>query len=1013
MRISPKGVQRFHDLMPFRIREVLLVASPFDAFILEEDGLLTEQVFLEFRDLSLPASPRFTHVATGEEAIRSLKEQRYDLILTMARLADTDVNDFGRRVKRLRPGRPVVVLALDIEEILRPGFEFDPKAIDGAFMWTGDAEILLAIIKYVEDRDNIDHDIEKGNVRAIIMIEDSPRYYSLFLGMLYRELMKHARSLYTEGANELQRRMYMSSRPKILHATSYEEGVRLFERYRRNVLAIISDVGILRQGIHSSQAGLDLLELVHESDPELPLLLQSAEPDVEEKAERLGAIFVDKSSPHLLEEIGTFLSTNLGFGEFVFRDRQGEEVARAHDMRDMIRKLAKVPAESLEYHASHNHFSIWLMARGEFEMAEQLRPMTIHDFGDVERFRERMIALLNAAQLDTHRGTISDFSRQRFEHHLMMRLGQGALGGKARGIAFMYRRLSDLGDEGFHDLPVRFPKTIVLTSELFDDFVAQNDLRHFAVACDDDREIERRFLAERLPEQLVSDLLFVVENLDGPLAVRSSSLLEDSLHQPFAGVYATLMIPNGSPDPRQRLAELCAAVKLVYASTFSRNARSYLESTGKRVEEEKMAVIVQSLVGRRHGRRFYPTFAGVAESYNFYPLGPQKPEDGVVHVALGLGRFVVAGGAVLRFNPHLPGVMPPFPSVKALLHNTQRRFYALDLEHACADLAVDLADAVRGFDLRDAEDDGSLVAVGSVFSADDGRVRDDLSLKGPRVITFNNILRHKAIPLADTLCRLLKVAEDGLGGPVELEFACDMGDWGQRLRRGQKLHLPTFYLLQIRPFAAFTRHTENVRLNFARADSICVSSRSLGHGVKKLTDVVYVRRDRWRAEHNKAIAAELSKVNAELGSEARTYMLIGPGRWGTADEWLGIPVQWAHISNVQVVVEASPTGYDVEPSQGTHFFQNITSRHLGYITLPPGADKNGSSDDDFLDWEWLDAQPAHRETEHLRHVRLEEPLTVVLNGRNGRGVVAKPAAKSEGSGVITRPSAEVMAGTEV
>ncbi|HEX9735888.1 MAG TPA: PEP/pyruvate-binding domain-containing protein [Thermoanaerobaculia bacterium] len=1007
MRISPRGVQRFHDLMPFRIREVLLVASPFDAFILEEDGLLTEQVFLEYRDLSLPASPRFTHVATGEEAIRKLKEQRYDLILAMARLADTDVNDFGRRVKRLRPGRPVVVLALDSEEIHRPGFAIDPQAIDGAFVWAGDAEILLAIIKYVEDRDNIDHDIAKGNVRAIIMIEDSPRYYSLFLGMLYRELMKHARSLYTEGTNELQRRMYMSSRPKILHAASYEEGVRLFERYRRNVLAIISDVGILRQGLHNSEAGLDLLELVHEADPELPLLLQSAEPDVEGKAKRLGATFVDKSSPHLLEEIGNFLSTNLGFGDFVFRDRQGDEVERASDMRGMIRKLAKVPAESLEYHASHNHFSIWLMARGEFEMAEQLRPMTIHDFGDVERFRERMIALLNAAQRDTHRGTISDFSRQRFEHHLMMRLGEGALGGKARGIAFMYRRLSDFGDETFHDLPVRFPKTIVLASDLFDAFVAQGDLRHFAVAEGDDREIERRFLREQLPEQLAGDLLVVVESLEGPLAVRSSSLLEDSLHQPFAGVYATLMIPNGSPDPRQRLAELCAAVKLVYASTFSQNAKSYLKATGKRVEEEKMAVIVQSLVGRRYGRRFYPAFAGVAESYNFYPLGPQKPEDGVVHVALGLGRFVVAGGAALRFNPHLPGVLPPFPNARAMLNNTQRKFYALDMEHASTDLARDLAAAVREFELQDAEDDGTLAPVGSVFSADDGRVRDDLSLKGPRVVTFNNILRHRAIPLADTLCRLLQIAEDGLGGPVEIEFACDMGDWGRRVRRGEKLYLPTFYLLQIRPFAAFTRHAESVQLNFARGESLCVSSRSLGHGVKKLADVVYVRRDRWQAERNKAIAAELAEVNAGLGREGRPYMLIGPGRWGTADDWLGIPVQWAQISNVKVLVEASPADYDVEPSQGTHFFQNLTSRRLGYITLPPGADKNGGGD--FLDWDWLDAQGAHRETEHLRHLRLEEPLVVVLNGRDGRAVVAKPGAKGEGSGVITRPSAEALA----
>ncbi len=991
--------------MPFRVREVLLVASPYDAFILEEDGLLTEQVFHEYRNLYLPASPRFTHVSTGAEAIRKLKKRRYDLILTMARLADTDVNRFGRRVKRLRPGRPVVVLALDGEELHRPGFELDPEAIDGAFVWAGAAEILLAIINYVEDRDNINHDIKTGNVRVIIMIEDSPRFYSLFLGMLYRELMQHARSLYGEGVNELQRRTYMSSRPKVLHATSYEKGVRLFKRYQKNVLSIISDVAILRRGAHNTKAGLKLLELAHRADPDLPLLLQSAEHGMEEKAAQIGATFVDKSSPHLLEEISNFLSTNLGFGDFVFRNPKGDVLERACDMRDLIEKMATVPAESLEYHATHNHFSIWLLARSEFALAEWLRPKTIDDFGDLEQFRQRMIELLKETQQTTQSGTIVDFSRKTFEHNLMTRLGESALGGKARGIAFMYRRLADLDDDVLHDLPVRFPKTVVITSEHYDAFVAQDDLSHFAVACDDDREIERRFLKAPLSDSLASDLYFLVENLDGPLAVRSSSLLEDSLHQPFAGVYTTLMIANNSPDPRRRHAELCAAVKLVYASTFSQNAKSYLHATGKRVEEEKMCVIVQAMVGRRYGQRFYPAFAGVAESYNFYPLGPQKPDDGVVHVALGLGRFVVMGGASMRFNPQMPGVTPPFPSVKALLHNTQRNFYALDLKRQFEDVGTDLGDTVQEYDLKDAEDDGTLVAVGSVFSADDGRVRDDLSLPGPRIITFNNILRHKAIPLAETLCRILELAESGLGGPVELEFACDMGDWGRRVRRGHKLHLPTLYILQVRPFAAFAKHSEGIQLSFSRGESLCVSSSSLGHGINRdLRDIVYVKRDVWKAAHNKVIADEVAKLNKTLRRERSPYMLIGPGRWGTADRWLGIPVKWAQISNVRVLVEASPSGYDVEPSQGTHFFQNITSRKLGYITLPPGAGETETAGEDFLDWAWLDGQPARRETEHLRHLRFPQPLTVLLNGRDGRGVIAKPGVAGNGNGFATGPA---------
>ena len=1000
MRITARGVRRFHDLMPFQIREVLLVASPYDAFILEEDGILTEQVFREYRELYLPASPRFTHVPTGEEAVRKLKDQRYDLILTMPRLTDVDVNEFGRRVKRMRPGRRVIVLALDVEEILRSGVELDDQAIDGAFVWSGDADLLLAIIKYAEDLDNIDHDIAKGNVRVIVMIEDSPRYYSLFLGMLYRELMQHARSLYSQGVNELQRRMYMNSRPKILHATTYDAGLELFKRYQDNVLAVISDVGLPRQGEHDSRAGIDLLRYVHDAEPGLPLLLQSAEPDMEDEAADLGAAFVHKTSRHLLERIGHFLMTNLGFGDFVFRNSEGLELDRAVDVRQLIAKLATVSAESLEYHASHNHFSIWLMARSEFELAEALRPLTIPEhFGDVEGFRQRMVDLLQAARRTTERGVIVDFNRYAFEHNLMTRLGEGALGGKARGIAFLYRRLSEIGDEEFHDLHVRFPKTVVITSDHFDTFMNQEDLRHFAIASDDDDEIRRRFLEAPISDQLQSDLYFLIENLDGPLAVRSSSILEDSLHLPFAGVYETLMIPNNAKHPGKRHAELCAAVKLVYASTFSQNAKSYLQSTGKWVEEEKMAVIVQSLVGRRHGKRFYPTFAGVGESYNFYPIGPQKPEEGVVHVALGLGRFVVAGGASMRFNPRRPGVLPPFPSVKALLHNTQQHFFALDMSHTSQDLERDLYETIRDYSLKDSEEDGTLVAVGSVFSADESRVRDDLSLPGPRIVTFNNILRHKAIPLAETLSRLLNIAEEGLGGPVELEFAVDMGNWGRRVRRGRKLHLPELYVLQVRPFAGYLRHTEDFALSFDAEESLCVSSSSLGHGLdREVRDVVYVCRDRWEASHNKAIAAEVAQLNQTLGEEKRPYMLVGPGRWGTADEWLGIPVQWSQISNVKFLVEASPAGYDVEPSQGSHFFHNITSRRLGYLTLPPGADKNAGSKE-FFDWGWLDAQSACQRTEHLRHVRFDEPLTVVLNGRKGRGVVAKPGAAGNGNGL--------------
>lgn len=989
-------LRRFHNLTPFTIREVLLVASPYDAFILEEDALLTEQVFHEYRDLFLPASPRITTVSTGIEAIRKLKERRFDLVLTVTRLSDMGINAFGRKVKRLRHGRPVVLLALDPHEIHREGFKIDRHVIDAVFVWNGDAQILLAIIKYIEDRLNIDHDIETGNVRAIVVIEDSPRYYSSFLAMLYSELMKHARSLYKEGVNELHRRMYMNSRPKILHATTYEEGRRLIEKYRHNLMAVISDADILRAGRPDEDAGVSLVELARRADPELPVLLQSSLPEVAKKAKAIGAAFVHKGSPHLLETIRTFLSLNLGFGDFVFRNAQGQEVDRAHDFLELEQKLRRVPEKSLIYHASHNHFSVWLLARSEFEVAEELRPKRLTDFANVEELRTFLIEVVHDIQKSALIGAVPDFSREHFGYDLMIRLGDGALGGKARGLAFFYRRLASVDEKKFSKLPVKFPKSIFITTEFFDAFLEKNHLRSFAVTSEDDRELDQRFLLGRLPRKLERELEFLVEIFDGPMAVRSSSMLEDSIHQPFAGIYRTLMIPNQDEDPKKRHEELSAAVKLVYASTFHQNAKSYLQSTGKLIEEEKMGIILQKLVGEKHEGRFYPTFSGVAESYNFYPVGSQKPDEGIVHLALGLGRFVVDGGQALRFNPYRPGIQTPHKSVRSFLDNTQREFYALDLGSPCCPARAELLSTVRTYDLKAAEDDGTLTPVGSVYSPDDQRVRDDLRFKGPRIVTFNNILRHKAIPLADTLAELLDLGQTGWGGPVEIEFACDMGDWGRPVRRRKKRREPSFYVLQVRPFAAFTKTSDTPVRQIARNDCLCVSHRSLGHGVdRSLRDVVYVRRDRWAPSRHQEIADEIAGLNDQLGKENRSYMLIGPGRWGSADEWLGIPVEWAQISNVRLIVEASPADFDVEPSQGTHFFQNITSLRIGYLNVPPGAEKGDPEQESFLDWAWLDSRPAYQETRHLRHVRLAEPLSVFLDGRRGLAQVAFPGTQPE------------------
>ncbi len=948
-------------------------------------------MFFEYKEISLSSAPRFIHAVDFEEASALLVQRRFDLVLVVTGLVDARVHRFARHVKAHPAAPPVVVLAVDRREANRVPDSIDPEILDGFFVWNGDLVILLAVIKSIEDRLNVDHDVEHGNVRVIIMIEDSPLYYSSFLGVLFKELMRQSLSLYSEGLSDLYRKMYMQSRPKVLHARSYEEGLRLFRRYEKNVLAVICDVRIPRNGRMDPEAGLDFARLAREDDPELPLLLQSAEAKNRNSAIALGAQFLDKTSPSLLSEIREFLSFSLGFGDFVFRTPDGREFDRARDLRELEEKLATIPEQLLHYHAAHNHVSIWLMARSEFELAEELRPKKVSDFPSMERLRGHLIQTLRENRERIHRGVVSDFLPDHFQDDPFSRIGGGYLGGKARGIAFLYQALADVDPGEFAELPVRVPQTVVVSTDEFDEFLTRNDLREFAYECEDDQEIAARFLRARLPEGLIGHLSLLVDRFDAPLAIRSSSLLEDSMHQPLAGIYSTLMIPNRDPDPHNRLRELCGAVKLVYASTFFQKARSYLLATGSRVEEEKMAVIIQRVVGQQFGRRFYPHFSGVAQSHNFYPIGPQKPDDGIVHAALGLGRQVVDGGRALRFSPRHPRVMPQFANPESLLDNSQRAFWALDLDQEFPLVGADLYATLRRFELETAEQDRTLGALASVYVADDQRLRDDLTLPGPRVITFNNILKHRAVALAPTLSKILEITERGLGCGVEVEFACDLGDWGRPRASGRERLHPTLYLLQLRPLFSRQLMSEVSELQLSRDDLICSSRGSLGHGlIRDVRDVVLVEREGWEAAANRRIAQELGELNLHLQSEGRSYVLIGPGRWGSADEWLGIPVQWAQIAGAKVIVEASPAGYDVDPSQGTHFFHNITAQGVGYLTLPPGAEKSRDGDEHFLDWEWLEAQPPVWKSPRIRLLHFENPLRIVLDGRSGHGQIAKP-----------------------
>lgn len=981
----------FHDLMPYQVREILLVSSPYDAFTLEEDGRLTERIFTGHSELTLSTAPRITHVATGARAMELLATRRFDLVVTMVRIADTDVSALGRAVKARYPDMPVVLLVLTEADLDAFPGGVDANAVDHVFWWTGDARLILAIIKLVEDCRNASHDTRTAGVRVIIVVEDSVRRYSSFLSILYSELMAQSSSLSAEGVNELTRLMRMRARPKVLLARTYEDALAVYKRYREFVVALITDVRFPRNGEEDAQAGFALVRAVRAEDPELPVLVQSAEPANARVAAELGAHYAGKTAADLHRRVQDFLTEALGFGEFVFRLPDRTEVGRARDMWELEQQVRTVPAASLEYHASRNHFSLWMMARCVFDLARQVRPTKPSDFGGAEGLRRYLLGVLEETRREQQEGVVTDFSPDKAAAGTpFLRLGPGSLGGKARGLAFVASVLARHAMSKFPDLPVRIPRSIVLPTDAFEKFIQANWVLVGGLASLDEKEILRRCLEGRLPEPTERDLRVAVAKLTRPLAVRSSSLLEDSQLQPFAGVYATYMLPNNHPDPEVRFRELSQAVKAVYASTYSADARAYIAGTPFSPEEEKMAVLIQEVVGSQHGARFYPDASGVALSYNYYPIGSQRSEDGLAMLALGLGHTIVQGGAAIQFSPAAPSVLPQFGSAKDYLRFTQRKFYALDTSKARVDFTRGPEASLVKLDVTEAEADGTLKLAGSVYQGDDDAIREDLSLAGPRLVSFHNILKWGAIPLAEAVAEVLRLFHEGMGCPVEVEFALDAGDWGRPFARGAPRRDPALYVLQVRPQA--TQHTEAAVDTEAVPPEriLCRSDRSLGHGVVEgIRDVVYVKRAALEATETPAIAEQVGEANARLASERRPYLLIGPGRWGSSDPRLGIPVKWAQIAGAKVIVETPFGEREVEPSQGAHFFHNVTSFRIGYLTLS-NLERRHTAHRRVLDTEWLARQPALHETDDVRHVRLEAPLRVLLDGRKGAAAILKP-----------------------
>ncbi len=973
---------RYQHLMSYHVQNALLVTSLYDSFILAEDGNLGELVLTEFLDLNLRHSPELTHVSSGQEALKHLTDQRrVDLIISSLHVGDMSVLELADRVRGSGLDVPIVVLAYDARELSDFVVGNDLSSVERVFLWQGDVKILLAIVKYIEDLRNLPHDTGEAGVPAIIVVEDNVRYYSSFLPVIYSELMHHAHNLMPEGLNMAHKLMRIRARPKILLCETYEEAWGYIEQYTDEILGVISDIEFPRAGQLDVVAGVELARQVRALRHDIPIMLQSGRPENEQLARLAGASFLLKDSPVLLHDLRDFMAHGFGFGDFVFRLPDGTEVDRAHDLQTLVERLRVVPEESVAYHASGNHFSRWLKTRTEFALAEELRPRRLSDFGSVEELRLYLIRSIEDYRRRQNLGVVVDFDRDRFDGWVpFTRIGSGSMGGKARGLAFVNYLLKG------YDLPARFPgvrvavpTSTVLGTDLFDDFLDRNRLRDFAIECQDDEKILARFLTARFPESARRDLAAFLRLVRRPLAVRSSSLLEDNQYQPFAGIYQTFMLPNNHMDEDVALAQLVAAVKRVYASTFSSHAKAYLDATPYRLEEEKMGVVIQQVVGAPHGNLFYPDFAGVARSHNFYPSPPAESADGIAAVALGLGRTVVSGERCLRFSPKYPRHVLQFSSVQDYLKYSQREFWAISMDGTTEGSFEGQTSQLTHCSLDAAEAHGTLQSVGSTYSPENDAVYDGLARPGVRLVSFAPVLKHGLFPLAEILDFLLEIGEEGTSAPVEIEFAVNLAT-----RPGAPKE---FGFLQMRPLA-LTREFEELDMGVVRPPDVLVeSSCVLGHGrLEDIRDIVMIDYERFDRSASQEAARDVAHFNAELKARDVPYLLIGVGRWGSADPWLGIPVTWDQIAGVRVIVEAGFKDIRVTPSQGTHFFQNLTSSNVGYFTV------NEDVGEGAVNWSWLAKQPAMKETETVRHLRFDQPLIVTMNGKTNEGVILKPGA---------------------
>lgn len=968
-----------HHLMARRVRTILMVSNPYESFSLSRDYSLTQGIYGASQLLHLQNVPQVVTALSGTEGLAMLGKERFDLVLVSSNLPDMDTADFGRQVKAIHPGLPVVMIVFDGSWFDQTYRGIEPEGIDRTFAWRGSADVLLSIMKLVEDSQNVDPDLSIASIGTILVIEDAVDHYSLILPYLYSMLMQRTFMLVPEGINESDRQVRTRVRPKVLLARTFSEAEALFEKYETSLVGIISDLHTFHDDRVDSGTGLRFLRAVAKRAPGVPILVQSSEPNAQEVAASLGARCLNKRGVNVRAGIERFVLEDIGFGDFEFRMPGGAVVKRVSNMWEMEQALHTVPDECMVFHAQRNDLSHWFRARGETTLAAVLGPVTPADFPDINALKEYVIHAISIARREKYRGAIADFRPPEFDpEYPFLVLGRGSLGGKGRGLAFVFRQLTQWSkDDRIQGVKVRLPRTLVIGANESDAFLKNNRIDPAAFDRMSDPEILRRFAGCPFDRRLTESLEFYADRVKVPLAVRSSGLLEDSHRQPLAGLYATYMLPNNHPDLRIRLDHLLTAVKLVYASAYLERPRRYLEAIGHDMTEARMAVIVQEIAGNRYGRHYYPAISGVAQSHNYYPVFQMKPEDGVATIALGLGKQVVEGGDAVRFCPRYPQVLPQFRSPSEVMRVAQREFFALDLERSEAELLAGPDATLARLPLSQAEADGTLALAGSVVAAGEDRIYDGIGRRGTRVVTFARILKHNVFPLSAILNELFEACRKDLGFAVEIEFAVDLDSDPSRE--------PQFYFLQMRPLVALRERCDIASASFAPERLLCRSQRVLGNGcLEGLRDIVYVDPRVFDRGRSAEVASRVAEANERLARERRRYVLIGPGRWGSFDPWIGIPVAWHQISSAGVIVEVPARDLPMEPSQGTHFFHNMTSAGIGYFSLGDFNER------EFVRWELLDGLPGEEIGPGVRHVRLSQPLSVRMDGQTQQGLVALP-----------------------